>query len=519
MTQELVSRGGTSVGVGEGAEQMPRIEITAEDLTISVGTGKKEKHALTDVTARFGAGQLTALMGPSGAGKTTLLNALTGIGKIASGKISFNGAPRPPNFMAMCAVIPQEDTLYGALTPRETFTYVARLRLGDNVPKEVKAAAVESMLTRLELLKCADTFVGNEDIRGISGGEKKRTSIGCELMVNPAVLFVDEPTSGLDAKMARSVVEHLRSLAHEEGRTVITVIHQPSWRIFQLFDSLVLLKDGRTSFDGPVGDVKDYFSRIGFTAPADENPMDYYFDILQEPAAADDGGEEDAAKAVGGGTAVDSAERGEAVVAKEDYHGAESVFSIKWKEEVRRRVAAGETVQASAGSSDGAGDADVAAAAEAAAAAASRTSSLSQFVTLSDRCCYDYVRDKTKLGGGVALKLSIGSLFGLIWLNQARGKATQDKIFTTEGPIFFCCFSSVFDTLFAFIIKYPLTRSLIQREYRNRYYSVGPYFFAELLARSVFECFNAVLLAIPTVQLFFPLLFLAYDCVGTGSPH
>ena len=57
--------------------------------------------------------------------------------------------------------------------------------------------------------------------------------------------------------------------------------------------------------------------------------------------------------------------------------------------------------------------------------------------------------------------------------------------------IFFCCFSSVFDTLFAFIIKYPLTRSLIQREYRNRYYSVGPYFFAELLARSVFECFNA----------------------------
>ena len=233
----MVSRGGG--GGGEEAARRPRIEMTAKNLWITVGEGKKEKHALTNVSAKFGAAQLTALMGPSGAGKTTLLNALTGIGRITGGEILFNGAPRPRSFMAMCAVIPQEDTLYGALTPRETFTYVARLRLGDNVPLEEKKRAVETMLAKLELLKCADTKVGNEDIRGISGGEKKRTSIGCELMVNPAVLFVDEPTSGLDAKMARSVVEHLQSLAHGEGRTVVTVIHQPSWRIFQLFDRSV----------------------------------------------------------------------------------------------------------------------------------------------------------------------------------------------------------------------------------------------------------------------------------------
>ena len=67
-----------------------------------------------------------------------------------------------------------------------------------------------------------------------------------------------------------------------------------------------------------------------------------------------------------------------------------------------------------------------------------------------------------------------------------------------QGPVFFCCFSAVFDTLFTFVIKYPLTRALIQREYRNRYYSIGPYFVAELLSRSTFECFNALLLATPT---------------------
>jgi len=83
--------------------------------------------------------------------------------------------------------------------------------------------------------------------------------------------------------------------------------------------------------------------------------------------------------------------------------------------------------------------------------------------------------------GGIGLKASVGILFGIIWLNQGRGDKTQSKIFTVEGPMFFCCFSAVFDTLFGFIIKYPLTRALIQREFRNRYYAVGPYFFAELV--------------------------------------
>ena len=216
----------------------------------------------------------------------------------------FNGAPRPKNFIAMCAVIPQEDTLYGALTPRETFTYVARLRLGDSVPKEEKVAAAEAMLKRLELTKCADTPVGNEDIRGVSGGEKKRTSIGCELIVNPAVLFVDEPTSGLDSKMARSVIEILQSLAHDEGRTVITVIHQPSWRIFSLFDSLVLLKDGQVVFQGPVPEVQGYFSGLGFEAPPHENPMDYYFDVLQESQKGDDNDKKTAAAAAAAATAA-----------------------------------------------------------------------------------------------------------------------------------------------------------------------------------------------------------------------
>jgi ABC-type multidrug transport system ATPase subunit len=295
-------------------------------------------------------------------------------------QILFNGAPRPRDFIAMCAVIPQEDTLYGALTPRETFTYVARLRLGDAVSMADKVAAAEAMLRRLELTKCADTPVGNEDIRGISGGEKKRTSIGCELIVNPAVLFVDEPTSGLDSKMARSVIEILQSLAHDEGRTVITVIHQPSWRIFSLFDALVLLKDGRIVFQGPVSTVQGYFANLGFEAPPHENPMDYYFDILQESAAAAGGFGGKGSVAV---VAPDNGESGSKLADP-------AFFADEW---ARSEAAANGQGKVS----DRGNARDVAAAAAAAADASGRTSLWSQFCTLAERCTMDYVKDKTKL--------------------------------------------------------------------------------------------------------------------------
>jgi len=306
----------------------------------------------------------------------------------------FNGAPRPKNFIAMCAVIPQEDTLYGALTPRETFTYVARLRLGDSVSKEEKVAAAEAMLRRLELTKCADTPVGNEDIRGVSGGEKKRTSIGCELIVNPAVLFVDEPTSGLDSKMARSVIEILQSLAHDEGRTVITVIHQPSWRIFSLFDSLVLLKDGQIVFQGPVPEVQSYFAGLGFEAPPHENPMDYYFDVLQESQKGDDDDNNSISSSVSDSSGTDGAGK----------LRDPSFFAKVWAQhdgakDLTTKLALNAHAMGNAN--------DVEAAAAAAAEASGRTSLWSQFCTLTERCTIDYVKDKTKLVSSLLIVLLI----------------------------------------------------------------------------------------------------------------
>lgn len=94
---------------------------------------------------------------------------------------------------------------------------------------------------QLKLDKCMDTLVGNPMIKGISGGEKKRTSIGFELISEPDVIMLDEPTSGLDSLTSFVIVEYLRNLAVSQKKTVIMTIHQPNSDIFNLFDNLVLM--------------------------------------------------------------------------------------------------------------------------------------------------------------------------------------------------------------------------------------------------------------------------------------
>lgn len=156
----------------------------------------------------------------------------------------------------------QQDLLYATFTPRETFNFIANLRLvGMNA--EEKTKQVEQIITSLGLQKCADTYVGNEIIRGVSGGEKKRTSIGVELLINPSILFLDEPTTGLDSTTALNVVKTLNKLA-KAGRTIVSTIHQPSSEIFSSFDRMIIMVQGNLVYQGSCQDSMSYFSKIGF---------------------------------------------------------------------------------------------------------------------------------------------------------------------------------------------------------------------------------------------------------------
>ncbi|KAJ3068359.1 ATP-binding cassette sub- G member 1, partial [Quaeritorhiza haematococci] len=237
------------------------------------------KFILDDITGHFLPGRLTAIMGASGAGKTSLLQVLSGQLHNGStyGTIYVNGSPVDgPLIKKISGFVFQDDVILPTQTVREAITMSAILRVPGAVGRNEKGERVEGIIGMLGLEKAAETIVGDTNLKGVSGGEKKRTAMAMELITNPAVLFLDEPTSGMDAFTAYTVVKILRDIA-QTGRTVVATIHQPSSDVFHLFDDLLLLAEGRIVYQGPTSRVIEYFSKLGFQCPRFTNPADFLF--------------------------------------------------------------------------------------------------------------------------------------------------------------------------------------------------------------------------------------------------
>ena len=183
-------------------------------------------------------------------------------------------------FKQVSGYVMQDDALLGHLTPRELLRFSARLRLPRTMTKKEQYARVEEAIGRLNLQKCADTRIGIPGIkRGISGGERKRTSIALELLTNPMLLFLDEPTSGLDSNTALFLIRHLHFLA-AEGRSIICTIHQPSSEMVLLFDDIFWLTEGKLVYSGPVKEMPQYFEDAGFPCPHFVNPSDHVMSVI-----------------------------------------------------------------------------------------------------------------------------------------------------------------------------------------------------------------------------------------------
>uniref|UniRef100_A0A4W5NDS5 Broad substrate specificity ATP-binding cassette transporter ABCG2 n=1 Tax=Hucho hucho TaxID=62062 RepID=A0A4W5NDS5_9TELE len=227
---------------------------------------------------------LNAILGPTGSGKSSFLDVLAARKDPSglSGEVLINGAPQPPNFKCLSGYVVQDDVVMGTLTVRENLRFSAALRLPRSVPQKEKEARVNDLITELGLTKVADAKVGTQMIRGISGGERKRTNIGMELIIDPSVLFLDEPTTGLDASTANSVLLLLKRMANQ-GRTIIMSIHQPRYSIYRLFDSLTLLVSGKQVYHGPAQNALDYFS---YRCCAYNNPADFFLDVINGDSTA-----------------------------------------------------------------------------------------------------------------------------------------------------------------------------------------------------------------------------------------
>lgn len=247
------------------------------------------KTILNDISGAMKQG-INAIMGATGSGKTSLLDVLANRKdpKWLQGTVLLNGKKLPKNYKHISGYVMQDDNLLGTMTVAECLWFSANMRLPSSTTHAVKKARIEELLEQLGLQSCSETKIGNEYIRGISGGERKRTSIGVELITQPSVLFLDEPTSGLDASTALEVVQLLKSISSAGGQMIVLSIHQPNFRIFRLFDSLTLLAHGLCVYHGEAQDsVLEYFERLGYMYEVHNSPGDFLLDVTQGNIARD----------------------------------------------------------------------------------------------------------------------------------------------------------------------------------------------------------------------------------------
>lgn len=419
---------------------------------------KTEKIILKGMTGYARAGTMLAVMGSSGAGKTSLLNLLAGRittskGCKASGQVYVNGKPRDyTKFRKLAAYVLQDDDMFAELTVEEQLNYAALLRLPADMPREKKLMRVQKVIQELSLTKVKDTQIGNEIVRGISGGERKRVNIGTELVTDPALLFLDEPTSGLDSFNALNVMTSLRRLA-SNGRTIVSTIHQPRSSIFALFDQLCLLSEGRVMYFGPAKDAIGYFASLSFASPAQFNPADFFLDLLSvDPRSPDREANTKARVEYLGNKHVAQEEPvllegpdGD-LEAGDDYGHAQNEVQVQLK---NRQY---------------------------------QTSWVNEFGVLINRSLKLAFREKMANYARLGQVIFFSVILGLIWLNNGRDNSITEGFPTRQslaGVLFFIVINQAFGGIFSVIFGFPLERSIVTRERSSNMYRTSSYFLSK----------------------------------------
>jgi len=233
-----------------------RVHVFASGLTKDVqDSDGRTIRLLDDISLVLKPCEFVGLLGPSGAGKSTLMDALNGFRPATAGQLMLNDRSLyqyPELLRSMIGCLPQDDILHTALTVRQCLDFSARLRMPSDFGDAEIRAQVDKVLESLRLTERAD-----KKISSLSGGQRKRASLGIEMLSDPAILYVDEPTAGQDPATEMQLMQLFRSIANR-GATVVINTHLLSF--FSFFDKVAVMARGKLVYFGPAEDMLAYFN-------------------------------------------------------------------------------------------------------------------------------------------------------------------------------------------------------------------------------------------------------------------
>lgn len=431
-----------------GSRNFENIKIEWKNLRFTVKNGKGTKTLVDNMSGVARPGTLTAIMGPSGAGKTTLLNLLSGFYETGyEGEVQINGYVREPSlFTKQSCYVMQEDRLSPTLTVQEALTMSVELRM-PMLDKRSKLEKVNHSISGWGLYECRKTRTSN-----LSGGQRRRLAIAQELVNNPPVVFLDEPTSGLDNVSSLLCVQILKEMA-ERGHTVICSIHTPSAKIFSHFDMLYMVSKGRCIYNGPVDDLVNFLSRHNLNCPHYHNPADY----VSEIAAGDYG---DFTDELAKEFEIALPEENESTDNKRRTKYGGKIMSEKHMAEVNKLYTFTST-------------------------------SFHQFGILLRRCWLSIARNKVATPLRFAAYLAFAIMMIMLYYDIGKKAST---VINNANMFFGMCCIVMFQSILPTVIVFPIELSVLQREHRNRWYSVKLYYLANYITELPF-------LTIPVIML------------------